>query len=223
MAAACTNGLDTGFVSLGYAKVSFLGVVQGITELMPISSTAHMRLVPWALGWPDPEEFRAELRLCRGLTGGKPFGVNLYISRQAGGVERAAQQIRVLCEEQVACVETAGASPEPVIPLLREAGIRILHKVPAVRYAVSAARLDIDAIILVGAECGGHPGVYQIGTMVQAAQQHDRQRGDRLAVGPSLGMRRQRDLAQVEFHGARHATEGAGDRIDLDEVEAHAV
>jgi undecaprenyl-diphosphatase len=64
MAAACTNGLDTGFVSLGYAKVSFLGVVQGITELMPISSTAHMRLVPWALGWPDPgSAFSAAMQL----------------------------------------------------------------------------------------------------------------------------------------------------------------
>ncbi|HEY2211472.1 MAG TPA: undecaprenyl-diphosphate phosphatase [Bradyrhizobium sp.] len=54
MADACTGGVDTGFVALGYAKVAVLGVVQGITELMPISSTAHMRLVPAVLGWPDP-------------------------------------------------------------------------------------------------------------------------------------------------------------------------
>lgn len=54
MAAGCSNGLDIGFVSLGYAKVAVLGVVQGITELLPISSTAHMRIVPALLGWPDP-------------------------------------------------------------------------------------------------------------------------------------------------------------------------
>ncbi len=54
MAAACTEGFDTGFVALGYAKVGVLGVVQGITELLPISSTAHMRIVPAFLGWPDP-------------------------------------------------------------------------------------------------------------------------------------------------------------------------
>src|ERR1700693_249165 len=54
MAEACTQGIDTGFVALGYAKVAFLGVVQGITELLPISSTAHMRLVPAVLGWQDP-------------------------------------------------------------------------------------------------------------------------------------------------------------------------
>jgi undecaprenyl-diphosphatase len=54
MAEACTSGIDTGFVALGYAKVAVLGVVQGITELMPISSTAHMRIVPALLGWRDP-------------------------------------------------------------------------------------------------------------------------------------------------------------------------
>ena len=54
MAEACTNGIDTGFVALGYAKVAVLGVVQGITELMPISSTAHMRIVPALFGWQDP-------------------------------------------------------------------------------------------------------------------------------------------------------------------------
>jgi len=54
MAVACTEGLDTGFAALGYAKVGFLGIVQGITELLPISSTAHMRIVPAFLGWQDP-------------------------------------------------------------------------------------------------------------------------------------------------------------------------
>jgi undecaprenyl-diphosphatase len=53
MADVC-RGVDVGFVSLGYGKVAFLGLVQGITELMPISSTAHMRVVPALLGWPDP-------------------------------------------------------------------------------------------------------------------------------------------------------------------------
>ena len=60
----CTRGVDTGFVALGYAKVAILGVVQGITELMPISSTAHMRLVPAVLGWQDPgSAFSAAMQL----------------------------------------------------------------------------------------------------------------------------------------------------------------
>ena len=64
MADACTQGIDTGFVALGYAKVAVLGVVQGITELLPISSTAHMRIVPAVLGWPDPgSAFSAAMQL----------------------------------------------------------------------------------------------------------------------------------------------------------------
>jgi undecaprenyl-diphosphatase len=64
MAEACTQGIDTGFVALGYAKVAVLGVVQGITELLPISSTAHMRIVPALLGWPDPgSAFSAAMQL----------------------------------------------------------------------------------------------------------------------------------------------------------------
>jgi undecaprenyl-diphosphatase len=64
MAEACTQGVDTGFVALGYAKVAVLGVVQGITELLPISSTAHMRILPAVLGWQDPgSAFSAAMQL----------------------------------------------------------------------------------------------------------------------------------------------------------------
>lgn len=64
MAGACTAGIDTGFVALGYGKVAVLGVVQGITELLPISSTAHMRIIPAFLGWQDPgSAFSAAMQL----------------------------------------------------------------------------------------------------------------------------------------------------------------
>jgi undecaprenyl-diphosphatase len=64
MAEVCTQGVDTGFVALGYVKVAVLGVVQGITELLPISSTAHMRIVPALFGWQDPgSAFSAAMQL----------------------------------------------------------------------------------------------------------------------------------------------------------------
>jgi undecaprenyl-diphosphatase len=64
MAEVCTNAVDTGFIALGYGKVALLGVVQGITELLPISSTAHMRIVPALLGWQDPgSAFSAAMQL----------------------------------------------------------------------------------------------------------------------------------------------------------------
>jgi len=64
MVEVCMRGIDTGFVTLGYAKVVALGVLQGITELLPVSSTAHMRLVPYFLGWQDPgSAFSAAMQL----------------------------------------------------------------------------------------------------------------------------------------------------------------
>ena len=143
-----------------------------------------------AAGFPDPGEFRQQLRQCRELTGGRPFGVNLYISRQAGSVERVRRQIDVLAEEGVTCVETAGASPEAVLPKLREAGIKVLHKVPAVRYAKSAVKLGVEAVIVVGNDCGGHPGIYGIGSIVQAA--HAAQVLDvPIVIGGGIGTGRQ--------------------------------
>jgi undecaprenyl-diphosphatase len=62
--ALCQGNVDTGFVALGPLKVAILGIVQGITELLPISSTAHMRVVPAILGWPDPgAAFSAAMQL----------------------------------------------------------------------------------------------------------------------------------------------------------------
>ena len=64
MTASCTNGIDIGFSSLSYLQIGFLGVVQGVTELLPISSTAHMRIVPALLGWTDPgSAFSAVMQL----------------------------------------------------------------------------------------------------------------------------------------------------------------
>src|SRR5215218_7754243 len=39
---------------MSYGEAIVLGVVQGLTEFLPISSTAHLRIVPAFVGWDDP-------------------------------------------------------------------------------------------------------------------------------------------------------------------------
>jgi len=63
---SCTDGAEVNlnFVHLGWLNLIILGIVQGITELLPISSTAHLRIVPSLLGMPDPGSvFTAAMQL----------------------------------------------------------------------------------------------------------------------------------------------------------------
>lgn len=54
-----------------------LGIVQGLSEFLPISSSGHLRLVPWLLGWHD---FSGQLRLER------TFDVALHLGTLVGAV-----------------------------------------------------------------------------------------------------------------------------------------
>ena len=63
-ASKCPADVNLDFVHLSWLKIFFLGIVQGITELLPISSTAHLRVVPALLGWEDPgSAFSAAMQL----------------------------------------------------------------------------------------------------------------------------------------------------------------
>lgn len=91
MSGVCTGSINTGFVGLGYGKVAFLGVIQGITELLPISSTAHMRVVPALLGWRDPgSAFSAAMQLAALVAVVSYFRQD--VAKLAGGSCRAIRQ-----------------------------------------------------------------------------------------------------------------------------------
>jgi len=58
----------------------------------------------------------------------------------------------------VKAVETAGRNPEPYLPQLKSAGIRVIHKCTSVRHSLKAEAIGCDAVSVDGFECGGHPG-----------------------------------------------------------------
>ena len=86
-----------------------------------------------------------------------PFGVNLTLLPALVPPDYSAYA-RVIIEEGIRIVETAGNSPGPIIEQLRKAGIIVLHKCTTIRHARAAARLGVDFLSIDGFECAGHVG-----------------------------------------------------------------
>jgi undecaprenyl-diphosphatase len=190
---ACTSGVDTGFATLGYFKVTILGIVQGITELMPISSTAHMRLVPAVLGWPDPgSAFSAAMQLAalaavvsyfwtdvrdltvnaiaaaaRGKFGDRYFQFALWIviaTIPIGIAGLALAKVLNSCNSPLRAVGVIGWACVAMAALLAIAEIGARH-----RRTIENASL-LDAIVVGVAQVGALiPGVSRSGSTLTAA------------------------------------------------------
>jgi NAD(P)H-dependent flavin oxidoreductase YrpB (nitropropane dioxygenase family) len=119
--------------------------------------------------FPTPDAYRAEIRKAREISEDGPFGVNLYVSARPEANEQLQLFLDIAIEEGVRFVETAGFSPKAFMPKIKDAGIKVIHKCTTLRHAESAQRAGVDAITILGAEAGGHPGMDLIGTMVQGA------------------------------------------------------
>jgi NAD(P)H-dependent flavin oxidoreductase YrpB (nitropropane dioxygenase family) len=87
----------------------------------------------------------------------KPFGVNLTLLPAMVPPDYPGYA-RVIIEEGIRIVETAGNSPGPVIKMFKEANCTVLHKCTTIRHAQSAIKLGVDFLSIDGFECAGHVG-----------------------------------------------------------------
>lgn len=111
-----------------------------------------------SLTQPSPEHLAAEIRKCREMTSaGKVFGVNLTFLPAVTPPDYPGY-IRAIIDGGVKVVETAGNNPQKWMPMLKEAGIKVIHKCTSVRHALKAEAIGVDALSIDGFECGGHPG-----------------------------------------------------------------
>ena len=147
------------------------GGLQWLADAKYVAAASRAGIIGFitAASFPEPQRLRDEIRRCRELCDGGPFGVNVSMLPKLVPGERTREVFELIADEGVKFVETSGRSPEEFMPLLKAADVKVLHKVPAVRYAVKAASLGVDAVAIVGAECGGHPGLDMVGTFVNAA------------------------------------------------------
>ena len=109
-----------------------------------------------ALTQPTPEDLAKEIQRTKDLTD-KPFGVNLTILPTITPPPYAEYR-RAIIEGGIKVVETAGYKPQEHVDDFKAHGIKVIHKCTAVRHALSAERMGVDAISIDGFECAGHPG-----------------------------------------------------------------
>ena len=140
----------------------------GYASLAAAVSNAGGLGIITALTQPNAEALRREIQKCRTLTT-KPFGVNITLL-PVGAKPDFEGIIRVVIEEGIKVVETAGRNPEQVIKTLKKAGIYVIHKCVALRHALTAQRHGADMISMDGFECGGHPGEEDVGNWILLAK-----------------------------------------------------
>ena len=128
----------------------------GRAELAAAVSNAGGLGILTALTQPTPDDLRREIDRCRTMTD-KPFGVNLTILPSVTPPPYAEYR-KAIIDSGITLVETAGHKPQEHVDDFKSHGIKVIHKCTAVRHALSAERMGVDAISIDGFECAGHPG-----------------------------------------------------------------
>jgi nitronate monooxygenase len=144
-----TFGIEHPIVCGGMAAVGTADLIAGVANAGALGFLS-------ALTQPTPEALAAEIKRCQDMTD-RPFGVNLTILPTIEPVPYEEYR-DVIIESGVKVVETAGSNPAPHLPSFKAAGVKVIHKAVAVRHAVKAQSLGVDAVSIDGFECAGHPG-----------------------------------------------------------------
>lgn len=111
-----------------------------------------------------PEVLKTHIQKCKAATN-KPFGVNVPLLYP--DIEKHMQ---IILEEKVPIVFTSAGSPKTWTPLLKQHGVKVVHVVSAVKFAVKCEEAGVDAIVAEGFEAGGHNGREESTTLVLIPQ-----------------------------------------------------
>ena len=113
-----------------------------------------------AAGPMRPDELRREIHELKRLTD-RPWALNVPLYRKG-----AEDVLRIALEERPPVLVASQGSPQPHIEAFREIGTRWLHVTAVAKHAVKAEAAGVDAVVVVGAEAGGHPPANGVSTLV---------------------------------------------------------
>jgi nitronate monooxygenase len=137
-----------------------------------------------------------EIAKCNDMTD-KPFAVNLTFLPIVNAPDYPGY-IDAIIKGGVKIVETAG-NPLEYLPVLKDAGIVVIHKCTSIRHALKAQAMGVDALSVDGFECGGHPGEDDIPNMILLPRAADELKIPFIASG---GMADARSLVAAIAMGA---------------------
>jgi len=146
----------TGLLGIEYPIIQGGMHYVGFAELAAAVSNAGGLGTITGLTQKSADDLRNEIRKCKSMTD-KPFAVNLTFLPSLATPDYPGY-VRAIVEEGVKVVETAGRNPQQVMPALKEAGVKVIHKCTSVRHSLKAQSIGCDAVSVDGFECGGHPG-----------------------------------------------------------------
>jgi enoyl-[acyl-carrier protein] reductase II len=99
-----------------------------------------------------PEILKEHIQKCKQATN-KPFAVNLPLL-----YSDIDQHIQTIIEEKVPIVFTSAGNPKTWTTLLKEHGVKVVHVVSSVKFALKSEAAGVDAVVAEGFEAGGHNG-----------------------------------------------------------------
>jgi enoyl-[acyl-carrier protein] reductase II len=99
-----------------------------------------------------PDVLKEHIQKCKGATK-KPFGVNVPML-----YPNLKEIIEIVIKEQVKIVFTSAGNPKTYTSYLKENGIKVIHVVSSLKFAIKSQDAGVDAIVAEGFEAGGHNG-----------------------------------------------------------------
>ena len=106
------------------------------------------------------EDFRKVLLEIKAKTK-KPYGVNIPLNNP-----RAPELLDIAHEARIPVMVASQGGPREHLARFRAVGTRWLHVVASVEHAKKAEAAGVDALVVDGAEAGGHPPPSEVGTLV---------------------------------------------------------
>ena len=91
----------------------------------------------------------------------KPFGVNIPLNGA-----RAPELLEIALRKKIPVMVASQGGPREHLARFRAVGTRWLHVVASVEHAKKAEAAGVDALVVDGAEAGGHPPPSNVGTIV---------------------------------------------------------